>query len=512
MKKRSSLLRAILISILAIVVLAIVVVACLSFLWPGLLPQLTGNGTAPASAGTGTTDQVGAQQAIIDQLRFLLGGLALGLTAIVTIQTVFQSRHDRIQDQGAEQISNVVGVIEKTLQTRLDAEIEARAEAKKAKEEMADMSLRIERITRRLEQQDTIITSERDAIEGRAEALARTARHDFRRKVRELTALARQFDTFVNQSMPLEEPPKKFSARVLYVRGIAAHYDNEPGLAIKYLEQVIAMPQGNEPERSIKSRVANAYYYLGVTYANFGHSTQALDNLSEAISRATNQGDYLTRVVNAETLASSGHEADADPEQRLTTSAQQAAKVAADIARRYPNGKIEPPYLHLRSRALLVQANAAILRGDSSYPATVDNLLRPLLEQDPDYYFGTATLAQTLAMGTSAEAGPLFQQAYEAIRGSGHLQSLTEARSRILLHMTAALCLRQASNDMRHLDQLDAARRLIPELPRLDSEVCTVFSVLTKRNELIPIIEDHINDIHNGTILLPGRGRSGIGN
>jgi tetratricopeptide (TPR) repeat protein len=541
MEKRPDRLRTVVLSVLGFVIISVILLLILSFAWPHLFSGITGgNGTSgPSSASGNTADQVAAQQSIIDQMRFLLGGLALGLTAIVTIQTVFQARHDRMQDQGAEQVSGVINLVKQTLetrldqereqqsglhqvsevmavvkdilQTRLDAEVAARQEADKAKADMERLVERLNVINRRIDQQDAVIADARSSIEAKADALATTPRHLFRTRMKELTGLARQFDLFQSQSAPLEAPPKEFSARVRYVRGIAAHYDNDPAQALQHLEAVTTMAQGNESERAVNSRIAIAYYYLGVTYANFGHSAQALNALREALDRSADRRDYLTRVLNAETTASVGQASGTDGDAELAAAAAEAAAIAADITARFGRN-LDPPYLRLRSRALLVQANTAILRGENGYLETVDDLLRPLREEDADYYYATVTLAQVLAEAGSSQAGPMFQEAYDAIQASGNLHTLTEARSKILLYMTTALCLRRGSEDMRHaIEYLQSATRLLPELPHLGAETCTVFSVLTKRNESIATVGEHLRAIRAGTVLLPGRGRTGIG-
>lgn len=541
MGNRPSPFRTVLLSVLGALIIAVILVIAISFMWPDLLVSIAGrSSTAGPSSTVSTPDQVAVQQSIIEQMRFLLGGLALGLTAIVTIQTVFQARHDRIQDEGASQVSGVIGMVRQTLetrldqereqqsnlhqvsevmgvvkdilQTRLDAEQKARKEADEAKASMAAVTERLDKVTLRIEQQDAVIAAGRAELESRADVLAKTARHQFRTRTRELTGFARQYDAFQSQQAPLEVPPKEFSARARYVRGIAAHYENDPAQAVHHLEAVTRMTQGTESASAVRSRIAIAHYYLGVTYANFGHSTQALDALREALSQSVDRADYLTRVLNAEVTASVGQTSGPDAEAPLVVAGTEAASIAQEIAGRYGRN-LEPPYLRLRSRALLVQANTAILRGEDGYGATVDSLLRPLRDQDPDYYYATVTLAQVLSEARSPEAGPLFQEAYEAIQVSGNLHTLTEARSKILLHMTSAICLTQGSGDSRHaLDHLQSATRLLNELPLLGAMTCTVYSVLTKRNEPVSTISEQLRAIRTGTVLLPGRGRLGIGN
>ncbi len=440
-----------LLGILGFLLASAVAIVLLFLLRPEVLSGLTGEPSSTVSGGVeAESGQVAVMQAVIDQLKYLLGGLALGLTGIVLIQTVFQARHDRVQHQGVEQVSSVMGVVQQTLQSRLDAEKEARGEAAAAKAELDSLKDSLGPIARRLALQDRMIERERTDIEDKAERIATsTARHEFRRKSRQLAEVARQFDAFRTQFEPLEEPAREFSARVRYIRGIAAIYDNDPERVIRYLTEVTQMGVDNEPPGRANRRIANAYYYLGITYANFNHQAEAVDSLNEAIARAADGDDYLTRTVFAEAISTFGH-VGSSVDQRLVD----PMRIVADIDKEYDGRPMPANIRKLRSRALLIQANLAILSGSPTFGATTTAILRPLLVANPDYYYATVTLAQTLAYEGSPEAADVFRIADEGIRRSDNLRTLTEARSRILLQMTAALCLRYGANDTRHSDDL----------------------------------------------------------
>lgn len=485
---------------------AAIAIVLVFLLRPEVLVGLSGESSTPNSPAA--TPE--ASDAIIEQLKFLLGGLALGLTAIVLIQTIFQARHDKVQQQGAEQVSSIMTVVRDTLKSRLDAEIEERQKAAEAEEKYASVAGSLELVKRRLARQDEIIARERKDIEDKAEQLANnTARHDFSGKVAELTEVARQYDTFRNQFEPLDESGLDFTARVLYIRGIAAHYNNDPTRVIDNLTPVTTMIGGNEQQNRINRRIGNAYYYLGVTHANFGHVAEARDNLNEALTKSADAGDYLTRVVFAEALAAVDPTT-LEPAPAVPSRLADPKRIAADIAARFAGKAMPDEYRHLRSRALLVAANSAIRAGQAS---SVKKDLMDLHDEDPEYFYATITLAQVLAAEGSADAAPLFREAYTAIRASNNLNALTEARSKILLHMSAALCLHYGAHDTSHAeDHLYAVQGLLPQLPKLgDSpyipanqrgETCTVYSVLSKRNESAAGIEQHLRDIRAGRFLL----------
>jgi tetratricopeptide (TPR) repeat protein len=497
-KKRSIWL--VLIGVFGAVLVVVIVLSAVLYMLPGLaafVPQ-------DVSPLADKSEQIAAMQAIIEQLRFLLGGLALGLTGIVAIQAAFQARHDRMQASSVQQVSEVMTVVRETLKERLDAEQDQRRRADSLQHDLDSINAFLDEVRERNRLQDEIIAQERQEIESKANQLAGTARHDFRDRVGDLTGLARRFDTFKSQFERMEKPARTFSDRVLYIRGIAAHYDNDPTQALQYLEQVTQPAEGIDREqRSVVKRIANAYYYQGITHSNFGHLDQAKDCFDRAIAPdahgqdSLTRNDFLTRVVYAEALAMS-----AQPEETYPKLARPTG-IITDIERRPTKKAAEQ---RLRSRALLIIANIHVLNNrltDAARPLAV------VMNDDPDYYYATLTLAQVLARTGSPDAAARFREAYDAILKSNHLYLVTEARSKALLHMAAALCLRQMG-DSRHSDeQVEAARALLPGLPVLTTgstgaEPCTVFSVLSKRNEHGATIAEHINAIASGEVLRPG--------
>jgi tetratricopeptide (TPR) repeat protein len=486
---------------LGVVLVIVIVLSALLYMLPGMASFLPED----ASPLTDESEQIATMQAIIEQLRFLLGGLALGLTGIVAIQAAFQARHDRMQQSSVQQVSDVMTVVRETLKERLDAEKDQRKRANKLQRDLDSINEFLDEVKDRIRVQNEIIAQEREAIESQANLLAETARHHFRERVGLLASLARQFDTFQSQFERMEKPARTFSDRVLYIRGIAAHYANDPTRALRYLEQVTQSAEAVDREqRSIAKRIANAYYYQGITHSNFGHLDAAKDCFDRAIAPdphgidSLTRGDFLTRVVYAEALAMSGQ-----PEKTYPELAR-PSKIVTDINARSVKKRAEQ---RLGSRAMLVMANINILNSRLTEAA---GTLAAVVDEDPDYYYATVTLAQVQARTGSPAAAQRFREAYDAILKSNHLYLVTEARSKLLLHMTAAVCLRQMGDDRHSDEQVEAARALLPELPVLETptghETCTVFSVLTKRNESSTTINEHINAIAYGEVLQPGAG------
>jgi len=251
------------------------------------------------------TQHVAALDSTIDQLRFVLGGLGILLTFIVGVQALFQFRQSQVQHSGVRQVSEVMDVVTKTLEGRLTAEEEARKEKATLGESISGIERNMEGLVRFRKSFDAIIVGQRREIEENADELAQTSRHDFRLLGDRLRSFARQFDTFKDQYQPIEQGPQELSARARYIRGIAAHYANDPERSRSYLQDVVRLPADNEPQIAHDRRVANAYYYLGVTDSNF-MTGDAAASFHEALTRDAAGGDFLTRVVAAEAQVMSG--------------------------------------------------------------------------------------------------------------------------------------------------------------------------------------------------------------
>jgi hypothetical protein len=146
----------------------------------------------------------------------------------------------------------------------------------------------------------------------------------------------------------------------------------------------------------------------------------------------------------------------------------------------------------------------AIIRREDNWRAEVRPLLESVYLADPQYYYATATLAQVnVGKSDPDSAQKLFREAYETIERSGDLLIVTEARSKILLLMVAGMsCKHGLKEEKRSEEYLDRADGLRGSLPKIGSQVCTVFSTLSKRNENSETIGSHIELIRRGEVLL----------
>ena len=453
------------------------------------------------------TRQIESLRSSNEQNKFLLTAFGAFIGLLVTIQGLAtfaqlrrEEKRDRIEHAGVKQISEIMDVVKKTLESRLDAEKQAREEAIRAREQLEKVLGQIASLEIFFKRFQTNIQKARQTIENIVSELALVARHDFRGNATKLKEFARQFDTFRTDHEALEEEPHpEFGVRVLYVRGIAAHYANQPEIAKQYLTLVAGFqqPETGETEIAHSRRVANAYYYLGLTESNFGNHQDAIDSFNNANKRDLQGRDFLTRVVTAEACVMINDYGNAN---------QFIKKVEDGLdAIEHAEGRLHSFHLRLRSRAALIRANIAILGRDTNWLEEAQRLLEPVHVADPQYYYATATLAQVYASQREKpkDAQKLFREAYEAIERSGDFLTVMEARSQILLRMVAGLCCRHGLKDEKGSDgHLDTADGLFGSLPKIGSQVCTIFSTLSKRNENSETIRYHIELIRKGKVLL----------
>jgi tetratricopeptide (TPR) repeat protein len=428
-------------------------------------------------------------------------------TAVQSFVTIRQSRReegrDKTERDGIKQVSDVMDVVHKILDARFKAEDRERKRAIKAESELQEVRDKVETVEQFILGFQMVIKSLRQNIEERAFQLVQTPRHGFRGKTDDLNHFAQQFDMFKTEFETLEEKPEgerpQFSPRVLYIRGIAAHYANQPDVAKEYLDKVVDFRErlSNEEQEACNRRVANAYYYLGLTQSNFANYQPALNFFAKANELDPDVRDFLTRVVTAEAYVMARNFKEAKEFIRQV-------KEGVLSTERDKDGRLLNFYLRLQSRAVLVEANIAILRGEDNWHQEAQDLLGPVHEADLQYYYATATLAQVhYDQGNHAKARELFREAYETIRDSGHLITVTEARSGILLLMVAGLCcMHSFEEDRWSKEHLDRAHSLLGSLPQMGLQTCTVFSFLSKRNESRDVIQHHIELIREGKVLL----------
>ena len=398
------------------------------------------------------------------------------------------------EHKGVEQVSKIMEVVHKTLESRLTAEIEEREK----REDLQNKVGSLEDFLTRFQQN---IENKRRIIEDTVLQLAQTPRQGFRSKVIELNNCAQQVNEFVGDFAPLEKGVHQFSQRVPYICGIAAHYANQPEPADEYLSEVIAYPsrEANEDEVEFNRRVANAYYYRGLIKSNFGIYEDAVASFNQARELDPQGQDRLTKVAESEAWIMTN---DFDMAREIIAKVEE--ELEAIEAR---EGRLRNSDLRLRSRAALNRISIAMMVHNVNWHDEAIELLEEVCEADPLYYYATATLAQVYAdQGNLNRARELFQEAYQTIERSGDLGSVTEVRIKILLLMVAGMCCRHGLEDENrseaHLGEADVLRE---SLPTIDTRPCTVFSTLSKRNETNDTIHHHIELIRTDNVLLrPG--------
>jgi tetratricopeptide (TPR) repeat protein len=433
----------------------------------------------------------------------------VGVEQVARVMDVVQRTLEnrlRIDEDTTERVSSILTVVQRTLEAHLRTEEQAREKVEQAQRELEESLQKYDPLMHFYERFQNTIRRSREAIDKRASRWAKeVSRHDFRGMTNDLNNFAQEFDKFTTEFEPLEEaeegkPPPRFSARVPYVRGIAALYASRPEIAKRSLEEVVRLrePGLDESQRGCDRRVANAYYYLGVIESNFGNHREAIELFEEANKLDLQERDFLTRVVTAEAYVMMNR---FDEAREYLDQVEGGLREIEDA-----EGRLQNHQVRLQSRAALIRANMAILARKADWRDEVQRLVEPVHVADPQYYYATATLAQVYhepGNPGDAKAQELFSEAYMVIERSGHLLTVTEARSRILLLMVAGMCCKHGPMDeARSGEFLDRADALLGSLPRMGSQVCTVFSTLSKGNESSDITRYHIRLIREGTVLV----------
>jgi hypothetical protein len=483
-----------------------------------------------------------------DSTKWLMVGFAALLSIIVGVQTTAtfsnlrQDRAARQREQeqylwnttrrdkweqdntnGVTKINSVLGVIQNTLKTRLDAEKEARKEAHdfqrrmtKLQEELVLIRQDLTIVKGDLEDSRTTVANELALLEEEAERLATTPRHDFRDRVEALALYAPKYDLFVRKhSHKKGEAEFKLSARAQYVRGIAAHYGNEPEVAqtlLKPLATIVSPADPQERRQTVEGkRSAVASYFLGLIESNFANYEEATVHFDLSIALepedASDHGgakprfkDVLSRLVAAEACAMSH-----DPGRTIVYLDAIRVCFADAIAKCERRRMDMPKYLvGLQGRTGLVHANMLLRQATEGALNEAMDVTKQLLGDSPSY-FAMVTHGQLL-MASGAdnnEARKLFAEAYTMIRNRNDLVSVVELRSQILLLIVAGISARYSPGfEGMWEHHLDSAVGLLKRLPKRGTETCTVFSPFSKRNESPDTIETQISAFRERNVLL----------
>lgn len=411
-------------------------------------------------------------------------------------QAQYERKRDDAERMGVVEVSKIMGVVRETLQSRLDAEKEARKEKEALQEKVDTLDEFLKRFNENIE-------SKRIIIEKAASNLAQTQRQDFRSKVNELKSYAKLYDDYIVYFKLFEMEVHEFSQRIHYIRGIAAHYSNQPELADEHLSKVITYhsPESDEDNVEFERRKANAYYYLGIIKSNFGSYHDAIAYFKEIKKIDDESQDLLTMVAESEARIMNKDE---DLETAKEIIAEVDKKLKDKISKNLDLSNSEKRSLRW---AALNMVSILMMERIENWQKKAAQLLKDIEPESYSNYYVTATLAQVYAdLGEKERAKLLFRKAYENISDSGDLITVKEVRTKILLLMMAGMCSKQLPDfENRSRDHLSKAEGLLDSLPKIDSQPCTVFSPLSKRNENSDIIRKHIELIGEGRVLLkPG--------
>jgi len=421
-------------------------------------------------------------------------------------------REDKLDDMtrgSVDSVNKVLEVVYNTFKERREAEEEARKATDRFQDQIKKLTDTIDALNGKIQDLEGFAAdvrrtneNERQAIELRAREITKaTPRHLIRQQVAKFVEFARLYDAFRGRQGSTENPgdDSGFSIYVRYVRGIAAHYTNDPALLTSLLNAVVSDKRVQAGEEAVhrNKRHVVAYYFLGLTESNFGNYDGAIEAFQHAIDLEGEPKDVLSRLVAAEAAAFASRTVEA------SRYLDEVEGILSELRKQHDNANNSFPFAFRRHgyRAALIRANMAIRSGKSQRDRAVE-LLRSV--GDANEYYVLATLAQVLAKSDpqSREAKALFEKAYRSIQNLSHLTAVVETRSRILLLLVAGMCSQHADERGSMTDEHFAeAQSLLSALPDRNGQPCTVFSVLSKRNVDKHEIAAEIGALRDGSVL-----------
>ncbi len=425
----------------------------------------------------------------------LLGLLILVQGAVSFVQQRRDSKRDGEELVGVRRVNEIMTVVRDSFESRLTAEKQEREGREKAEERLASFDKQIKELNASSARQKANLEKKHQSIEDLAFELSKVGRHKFKSKTNQLEKFADNFDQFDSYFLPIDDIAPNFSPYVHFIRGIAAHYGNEPDIALAHLKKVVSAPRPENDEEVARKRIiATAYYYLGLIESNFGNLQDSIAFFDQGNALMSPHVDFFTKIVTAESYVFNSE----------FSKAEQLLDEVIDglDADEKVHGNNNGYRIGDRNRATLIKANITIMLHPPKWQETVQQLLNPLYEKDSSFYFAGITLAQSYAsQGNTELAEKYFRESYKPIRITPALH--TEIRSRILFFMTAGLASKYISEESEAKFYLDQASNLCGLLPTLENKTCTVFSILSKLNEPVEIIQEHIELIREGKVLWP---------
>jgi tetratricopeptide (TPR) repeat protein len=470
-----------------------------------------------------TIEKINEQNSgFVSTISVMMGIIIFFLTVFTSIFTILQYKRDNIRYQqqiardnridnieltGVQKTSKVLDIIQKILNVQRDSGEISNQNAKKYTDHIADYKNIVEENNKIIQKYKDEIASiiqfknlsegnrknEINRIENSALELVKTRRHEFKSKtvMTQLAVFASYYDDFNRRT---STNLKEFTARVWYIRGLSAHYLNQPDLVDLYLKMTVGKDTWEESEDKValNKRHANAYYCLGIMEFNFGRNSKAVSYFKQAIEidKKSGKNDLLTRIALAEAYI-------------MDEDFNQANDILNEIKLEYDKLNVNiviAVETKLYNRAELIRANILLGQNEKEKAREV---LQQLYTRDPKYYFATATLGQIEP--SKLERETKFREAYETIINNIELDKTTEKRSKVLLMMVVGLCCKNIPEHIKETDiHLNKALELLQELPKMGNEKCTVYSTMTKFNVNEDKIKEHIEAIRSGKLILIG--------
>jgi tetratricopeptide (TPR) repeat protein len=382
-------------------------------------------------------------------------------------------------------------VVTKTLESRLTSEMKAQEEAKKLEEKMESIHKDYNLIADYIERLNIRNFEDYHKIENDALILSTDIhRHDYKNKLKELNEFVTEYNSFNSRIKYSGE--YVFSSKVFYILGIAAYYNNDPKTASTLFSSIEKKDESESDESTadFKRRKANTIYFLGLIDANFGDHINAVSHFENSIKIDPGSEDLSTQIVLSQAYI------------QINKLSEAQKTISALIDEFKNHGSLNTEKLKQKSRIELIKTNIIIIKKDKNWIEKAHENVEKILQENQNYYFAVVTLAQLLFIKRDDTNIKYFQNAISLIDKSGDLISIKESHSRILLLMTAGMCILRGENDrLRANEKLDEASRILESLPMLNNRPGTVFSVFSKKRESIGILQKQIDQIRNGEVI-----------
>lgn len=372
------------------------------------------------------------------------------------------------QFEPVKNVSDVIGVVQKTLAFRLEQEEKVantikeielmKAERERAKKQKFENAVAI------LEQFKKMSRMQFAALPD----------EQYKRGIK-LQSLVAELDEF------LTERGTELAGTFLYTCGVLAYYDNNVIEALAYFDRSAQYrAQDHDVElttnEAYRMRFAFVHYFRALIQKNWGELSEALHEIEQSAKLLeTRIGEFLTPVTKAEILSYI-----IGDERRCRAELQGLLNRITELENAAVNQgkKLDANQTRLRTRMLVLLGNTYFVANEFSDAL---NQFKLALQFSPNDYYALASAAQCykkLGDGPSAEH---FKRCLDLIERSGDFRRKRETIVRAVIAALAAHAAHGCSDHLRYEQYAREARDLLSGDLAVDGLLPKFFSPATKR-------------------------------